>query len=266
MQAKDKGYKEVNNIQLYYEIYGEGEPVVLIHGGGSSGFFDFEETIKRLHHHFMLVVPDLQNHGRSGHRSIPETFDQDAKDVVELLNQLGIAKASFLGFSNGATTTLHIAHSFPEKTNHIIVASGVCKRSGLFEGFFEMMNEATIDMMPAYLKQNFQDLNPDPLLLQNMFQKDNQRMVNFEDIDDAFLASINAPALIIGGDKDVMKVDHLAAIAAAIPGARLMVLPTGHGTYLMPDENGHADFELIDFTTNQIEQFLTGKYNTKRHE
>ena len=260
MHTKEKGYKEVNGIQLYYEVYGEGEPLVLIHGGGSSGFFDFEETIKRLYNRFMLIVPDLQNHGRSGQRSIPETFDQDAKDVIELLKQLGITKASFLGFSNGATTTLHIAGSFPDRVHKIIVASGICKRSGLFEGFFEMMDNATIDMMPEYLKQNFLELNPDPALLQNMFEKDNKRMLHFEDITDAFLSSINTPAFIIGGDKDVMSTKHLAEMAAIIPEARLLILPTGHGTYMMADENGKKDPALIDFTVNQIEKFFFGQF------
>ena len=56
---KQSGYQFVNGINLYYEIYGEGNPLVLIHGGGSSGFFDFEEVVKRMYNHFQLILIDL---------------------------------------------------------------------------------------------------------------------------------------------------------------------------------------------------------------
>ena len=90
MNPVEKGYKKVNGIQLYYEIYGSGKPLVLIHGGGSSILYDFEEVIVRLKNSFQLIGIDLQNHGRSEHRDIPETFEQDADDVAGLLAELNI--------------------------------------------------------------------------------------------------------------------------------------------------------------------------------
>lgn len=95
MEAHVTGYLEVNGIRLYHEIYGAGEPLVLIHGGAGSIQFDFRETIIRLQERFLLIGIDLQNHGRSDHREEPETFEQDAKDIVALLDLLGIPKASF---------------------------------------------------------------------------------------------------------------------------------------------------------------------------
>ncbi|HAO28727.1 MAG TPA: alpha/beta hydrolase, partial [Chryseobacterium indologenes] len=77
MNPVETGYKQVNGIRMYYEIYGSGKPLVLIHGGGSSILFDFKEVIKRLQYQFQLIGIDLQNHGRSEHRDIPETFEQD---------------------------------------------------------------------------------------------------------------------------------------------------------------------------------------------
>lgn len=147
MKPSSNGFLKANDINLYYEIYGEGKPLVLIHGGGSSGFYDFEETIKRLENDFQMIVIDLQNHGRSEHRKVPETFEQDARDVIKVLEGLDIKKASFFGFSNGATTVLQIAHLFPYNVDKIIAASGVTKRHGMIDGFFEGMSKASLDNM-----------------------------------------------------------------------------------------------------------------------
>jgi len=256
MNSKSNGYINADNINLYFEIYGEGKPLVLIHGGGSSGFYDFEETIKRLENEFQLIVIDLQNHGRSGHRNIPETFEQDAKDVMSVLEQLHISKASFFGFSNGATTVLHIAHLFQDQVEKIIAASGVTKRSGMVDGFFEGMSKASIDNMMQKLKDNFLKINPNENLLKNMFDKDSQRMMNFQDINDAVLKSIKNPVFLIAGDRDMIKSQHIVEMNQLIPHSRLMILPAGHGNYMMADENGNVDAELIDFTISQIRKFL----------
>lgn len=256
MKPKSNGFQKANDINLYYEIYGEGKPLVLIHGGGSSGFYDFEETIKRLEHDFQLIVIDLQNHGKSEHRDIPETFEQDAKDVIAVLENLNIKKTSFFGFSNGATTVLQIAHLFPENTEKIIVASGVTKRNGMIDGFFDGMSQATLENMPQYLKKNFLKLNPDQNQLQNMFERDSQRMTDFQDMNDNVLMIIKCPVFLIAGDRDVIKPQHLTEMNQLIPDSRLMILPAGHGNYMMANENGKVDTELIDFTISQIRNFL----------
>ena len=255
-QNFENGYSETNGIRLYYEIYGEGKPLVLIHGGGSSGFFDFEETIKKLHKTFRLIVIDLQNHGKSDHRDIPETFGQDAKDIIGILENLGIGKASFFGFSNGGTTALEIARIFPERTEKIVAASCVTKRYGMMDGFFDALENANLENMPQYLKNNFLKLNPDPEKFRNMFEKDRQRMISFQDIEDTELEKIQSPVFLISGDRDVMKPEHIAEIKRKIPDSRMMILPANHGNYMMADENGNLDEKLISFTLSQIKQFL----------
>lgn len=77
MEPHKAGYLDINGIRLYHEIYGEGKPLVLVHGGGSSIQQDFKEVINRLHNERMLIGIDLQNHGKSDHR-----------DVLKLLNRM----------------------------------------------------------------------------------------------------------------------------------------------------------------------------------
>lgn len=256
MPPIQSGYQDVNGILLYYEIFGEGRPLVLIHGGGSSGFFDFEEVVKRMSNQFQLILIDLQNHGKSDHRDAPETFEQDANDVIVLLEKLGIGKASFFGFSNGATTALKIAEFFPLKVEKIVFASGITNRNGLIDGFFEGMLASSVDDMPEYLKINFLKLNPDTDKFKNMYLKDSQRMLHFKDFETQVLENINCPVFLIAGDKDVVKVDHFLELTKMIPNNQLMILPATHGNYIMKDEQGKVDVHLIDFTVTEIAKFL----------
>lgn len=256
MNPVEKGYQHINGIELYYEIYGSGKPLVLIHGGGSSILFDYKEVIARLEHKFQLIGIDLQNHGRSGHRDIPETFEQDAHDIAALLKSINIEKASFWGFSNGGNTVMQIAHLYPEIVEKLVVASAFYKKNGMMDGFFESMNNATLDSMPEPLKVNFLKLNPDFSALENMFDKDSKRMQTFEDWNENILKNISSPALFISGDKDVMKPEHAVEMWRLVKDSQLMILPATHGSYMMADFNGNINEKLIDFTVNEVEKFL----------
>ncbi|AZB10968.1 alpha/beta hydrolase [Chryseobacterium sp. G0162] len=256
MNPLEKGYKQVNGIQMYYEIYGSGKPLVLIHGGGSSILYDFKEVIARLENEFQLIGIDLQNHGRSEHRDIPETFEQDADDVAALLKALNVDKASFWGFSNGGNTVMQIGHRHPKIVEKLVVASAFYKRNGMMDGFFEMMNEATFDSMPEPFKINFLNLNPDFSKLENLFEKDSKRMQTFVDWSDDVLSSIQSPTLFISGDKDVMKPEHTIAMWRLVENSQLMILPVGHGTYMMADFDGSLNENLVNFTIKEVANFL----------
>lgn len=256
MNPVEKGHKRVNGIQMYYEIYGSGKPLVLIHGGGSSILFDYKKVISRLETQFQLIGIDLQNHGMTEHRYIPETFEQDADDVAALLKELNIQKAAFFGFSNGGNTLMQIVHRHPETVEKLIVASAFYKRNGMMDGFFESMMDATLESMPEPLKINFLNLNPDFSALENMFDKDSKRMQTFKDWSEDILKSIKSPTLFISGDKDVMKPEHIVEMWRLVEGAQLMILPATHGSYMMADFEGNIDEKLIDLTVNEIDKFL----------
>src|ERR1700755_2353527 len=101
-------FSEVNGLNMYYEIHGEGKPLVLIHGGGSTIYSTFRTTLPMLAKHYKIIAVELQAHGHTSDRDAPESFAQDADDVAALLHQLNITKAYIFGFSNGGSTTLQI--------------------------------------------------------------------------------------------------------------------------------------------------------------
>src|SRR5512133_1946800 len=125
------GYSEVNGLMMYFEIYREGKPLVLIHGGGSTIETTFGRVIPLLAKNRKLIAVELQAHGRTGDRDNELSFEQDADDIVTLLKNLNILKADFFGFSNGGTTAIQIAIRYPELVHKIVAASALCKRNGV---------------------------------------------------------------------------------------------------------------------------------------
>jgi len=256
---KASGHAPVNGINMYYEIYGEGGmPLVLIHGGGSTIGTSFGNLLPWLDKNRMIIAMELQAHGRTTDRDAPESFEQDAKDVVGLLAHLGVHKADFLGFSNGGTTTLHIAAHHPETVNKIVVVSANYQREGMIAGFFEGMRHATLHDMPQVLQDAFLKLTPDKDSLQTMFEKDKARMLNFEDMRDEDLQSIKAQTLLIVGDKDVMTCEHVLKMSHLIPHARLTILPGTHGSFIGEEGTLVQGSRMIEATTILIEEFLRG--------
>jgi pimeloyl-ACP methyl ester carboxylesterase len=230
--ALKKGYSEVNGIKMYYEMYGKGSPLVLIHGGGSTIQTTFGQILPLLSQHRSVIAVELQAHGHTGDRNEPLSFAQDANDVVTLLKNLNISKTDFLGFSNGAQTAMQIAISYPAMVNKLILASGFYKRNGVPDGFWKGINNAKFSDMPQCLKDDYMKINNDSAKLLNMFHRDVVRMQTFKDWSDNDIKSITAPTLIIIGDRDVVTPEHAATMYHLIPHARLAIIPGAHGQYL----------------------------------
>ena len=188
------GFAAVNGINMYYEIHGAGKPLVLIHGGGSTIETNFSKILPLFAKDYKVIAVELQAHGHTSDRDAPETFQQDADDVAALLKQLGITKAYILGFSNGASTTMQIAIRHPHVAEKIVVVAGAYKRSGFIEGFFDWMKNANLSNMPQPLQDAYLKINPSKDALQNMHDKDADRMRNFEDWNDEDIKRITCPA------------------------------------------------------------------------
>jgi pimeloyl-ACP methyl ester carboxylesterase len=254
---KTSGYAPINGLNIYYEIHGEGKmPLVLIHGGGSTIETTFGQLLPLLAPKTKVIAVELQAHGRTNDRDAPETFEQDAEDVAGLLNYLGVTKANILGFSNGGTTTLHIAGKHAQLVNKIVVIAGAYKRDGFFSGFFDFMQNASIDNMPQGLKDAYLNVNPNQDGLLNMFNKDKARMINFKDYSDDLLKAIKAEALFMVADKDVITVAHTAQMSHLVAGAQLIVLPGSHGAFIGEAGTAIPGSKLPGIAVDLIEEFL----------
>lgn len=250
------GYSDVNGLKMYYKIHGKGEPLVLIHGGGSTIYTSFGKILPTLAEDHQVIAMELQGHGHTSDRDAPESFEQDADDVVTLLHSLHISKASFLGFSNGGNAAIQVAVRHPEIVNKLILASTFYKREGLPPGFFDGMKQATLNDMPQVLRNAFLEINPDGNKLLAMFNKDRERMLSFKGWKDEVISSIKAPTLIIDGDRDVILPEHAVKMSRLIPNSRLMILPSAHGSYIGVAESPNVDSHVIELTVTLIKDFL----------
>ena len=247
----------VNGLKMYYEVHGTGMPLVLLHGGGSTIDTTFGRILPLLAKTNQVIALELQAHGRTPDIDRPLSFEQDADDVAALLKQLNISKANFMGFSNGGTTTLQIAIRHASIVNKIILASTVYKRSGMVPGFFEGMQHASLDNMPPELKAAFLQVNPDPEALQAMFERDSTRMIHFKDISDNDIKAIEANALVINGDAEVILAAHALELSETLPRARLAILPSAHGDYLGEICAENKESKIPELVVEMIAAFLS---------
>jgi len=250
------GYSKVNGLTMYYEIYGQGKPLVLIHGGGSTIQTSFGRIIPQLAKHRQIIGVELQAHGRTNDRNTDLTFEQDADDVAMLLANLYISKADFLGFSNGGHTTIEIALRHPELVNKIILCSAFYKRSAIAPQFWEGFDQATLNDMPQVLREGYLTVNNNAESLLNMFNKDIQRMKAFKDWSDEQIKSIKAPTLVMNGSRDIGSPEHAVKMYRIIPNCEMAILPGGHGSYLGTIESPEDGKQAPLYAADLIEQFL----------
>lgn len=253
------GYASVNGLRMYYEIHGveNGKPpLVLIHGGGSTIMTTFGRVLPLFAKHRQVIAVELQGHGHTADIDRPETFEQDADDVAALVNELNIAQADFFGFSNGGSTALQIAIRHPKIVRKLVVASAIYKRDGVPPQFWDWMKNASLENMPAKLKEAYLKVAPNPKDLVKMHDKDARRMVEFKDWRSEDIQSITSPTLIINGDADVVRPEHAMAMFRLLPNAKLAILPGGHGEYIGEILAAKVGSKLPEMTVALIEEFL----------
>jgi pimeloyl-ACP methyl ester carboxylesterase len=264
MSGDSKGnYAEVNGLNMYYEIHGTGQPLVVLHGAYMT-IDAMGEIVPALAETRQVVAVELQGHGRTADTDRPLSYELMADDIAVLLRHLVIEKADVFGYSMGGGVALQVAIRHPEVVCKLVVASASYTSEGMHPELLEMIPTITPEVFAgspieeAYLRTA---PNPDgfPALVTKMKQLD---MKPFawppEDI-----RGIAAPTLLIVGDSDAIRLEHAVELfqllgggvmgdLAGLPKAQLAVLPgTAH---FVPPGNGILD--RADWLLSMIPLFL----------
>ena len=257
-QPLESGLAPVNGIDMYYEVHGRGGgvPLVLLHGGGSTIEVTFGRVLPVLAGGRRVIAVEEQGHGRTSDRDRPVTFEGSADDVAALLRHLEVEEADLFGFSNGASVALQVAIRHPRLVRKLVFASSITKRDGARPELWEFMEQADFSNMPRPLKDAFLRVNPDERKLRTMHDKDAARMRGFEDVPDDLVRSVRAPTLIVLGDRDIVKPEHALELTRLISGARLLILPGGHGDYLGEAVATQQETGYPELTARLIGEFL----------
>ena len=255
---RESGHAPVNGIRIYYEIHGDtpGVPLVLLHGGGSTIESTFGQVLPLLAGHRTVIALEEQAHGRTTDRDGPVRFDSSADDVIGLLEHLRIAQVDLWGFSNGASVALHVTLQRPDVVRRLVFASSMTRRSGAYPYLWDAIRQADFNDMPQPLKEAFLEVNPDPQKLRTMHDKDAERMRSFEDVPDELVRTIEAPMLILAGDQDIVTLEHVIGLTHLIPGARVLIVPGGHGDYMGTAEASQPGNPYPPLTAALVEAFL----------
>lgn len=245
------GYAPVNGLKMYYEIHGTANgkkpPLVLLHGGGSTIDTSFGKALPSLAKTRQVIAFEQQGHGHTADIDRPFTFEQTADDTAALLRYLKIERADFFGYSNGGNIALQIAIRHPKLVRKLIVASAMFKKDGLYPEFWESMKHATLENMPAELREAYLRVAPNPENLPTFHDKCGKRMLEFKDWRPEDIQSIDAPTMVMIGDADIVRPEHAVEMFRLLPYAQLAVLPgTDHMTLV----------ERADWQVSMIEEFL----------
>lgn len=226
---------EVNGIELYYEVYGEGEPVFLLHGGLANGTY-WVNQIPVFAEQYQVIVVDSRGHGRTTFDDQPITYDLMSSDVLALADQLGIDKFAIVGWSDGGIIGLDIAINHPERLTQVVAYGANSDVSGLDPDI------ATSDTFNAYIEaasEDYAELSPAPERWEEFLANIGEMWATLPDWSAEQLAAITTPFLILDGrHEEAILTSHAVYLFETIRNSALMLMPdTGHfAMFEQPDE------------------------------
>lgn len=216
------GYAPVNGLKLYYEIHGEGPPLVLLHGGfAMTGMFD--ELLPQLTANRQVIAVDLQGHGRTADIDRPLSLEAMGDDVAALITHLGFEKADVMGYSMGGGVALRMAIQHPALVRKLVLVSFPFRRNGWYPEMtagMDQISAASAEFMkntPVY--HAYVAVAPDPDHFLALIDKMGEMMRRDYDWS-AEVAALTMPTLLVIGDADGMPPSHAAQFFELLGGGK----------------------------------------------
>jgi pimeloyl-ACP methyl ester carboxylesterase len=247
LKPSDSGYAPVNGIEVYYEVYGEGSPIILLHGAYFTIEMNWGELIPELSKTRKVIAVELQGHGHTPFSDRTLSYANLASDVEGLMDHLKIESADVAGFSFGGSVAFQFAIQSPKRLRKLVLISCTYKSAGWLPEVTNAFKALAPEMFEnSPLKTAYDAVAPDKTkwtkFLEQMFV---YAAAEF-DLGDTNVAKIASPVLIISGDNDgldkieLVKTYQLlgggttADLLGAMPKSQLAILPAqGHVSVMM---------------------------------
>ena len=251
----------VNGMDIYYEVTGEGDPLVVLHGAYMT-IPDMGEIIPMLAKTHKVIALEFQGHGRTEDIDRPITYENLADDVAGVMDALNIEKADVFGYSMGAAAAIQLTIRHPEKVDQLVSASGSYDIAGAQRAYLDFIPQMKPELFigtPMEAAWKKLAVNPDgfPAFVDRMIALEHEPMAW-----EAGVKTIKSPVLLIAGDSDVVTLEHQVAFFKLLGGgvmgdmgtplaaSRLAILPaTAHTAVISQPDLLHA----------LIEPFLQGE-------
>ena len=236
-QASGAGnYAEVNGVNMYHEIRGAGQPLVVLHGAYMT-IDAMGEVVPELAKTRQVIAVELQGHGRTADVDRPLSYEQMADDTAALLRHLGIEQADVFGYSMGGGVALQVAIRHPEVVRKLVLASVYYNNDGVYPEMLEAIETITPEAFAGTpWREEYDRIAPNPEDFPTLVAKLKELDLTFVGWPPEDIQAIEAPALVIIGDSDVVRPEHtvemfrlmgggVAGDLAGLPSSRLAVLP-----------------------------------------
>jgi pimeloyl-ACP methyl ester carboxylesterase len=233
-------YVQAKDAKLYYEVYGKGQPIVLLHGGLFGSTVEMTDFIEKLKKNYQVIAISTRGHGKSELGTEPMSLEQRAKDAMAVINAVTKDSVIVIGFSDGGYAAYQLGAMYPERVKKMVVMGA----GELYPGLraFNFTAKQAMEMDKPFIEQQLK-LMPEPNKLEDMFAGV-CNCYNKLTVGKDLLGAIKCPVLVMAGDNDGgNSVEHVVNAARMIPKHYISIISnTGHGCFL---ENFEAAWASI---------------------
>ena len=263
------GHVEANGINYYYEIHGQGEPLLLLHGGlGSIDMFD--PVLPALAEGRQVIAVDLHGHGRTALGDRPISIPDIGDDMAELLRRLGYDQVDVLGYSFGGGVGFRLAVQHPERVRRLAIVSAGYARDGFHPEMLPMQAQVGAGMAeqmkttPMY--QSYVAVAPHPEDFPRLLDRMGELMRTPYDWS-ADVRTLKMPVMLVYGDADMYRLEHIMSFYQLLGGGLrdagwMREHMSQNRLAIIPDQT-HYDIFLSPALTSTVRPFLDGKSGSK---
>jgi pimeloyl-ACP methyl ester carboxylesterase len=238
-----RGEAQVNGISIHYRIYGQGSPVIFLHGGLANSDYWGAQVLAVAAHHTVILM-DSRGHGRSTRDARAYGYDLMADDVVALMDHLKIVKADIVGWSDGGILGIDLALRHEDRVGKVFAFAANTLTSGVKD------NVEKNPTFAAYIERaghEYESQSATPKEYNSFVEQISKMWAEQPNWSDAQLAAIDTPVLVVDGDHDeAIKREHTEYIAATIPHAGLLILPNSSHFAFLQDPR-QFNFAILHF-------------------
>ena len=231
-------FVQSTDAKIYYETYGQGDPLLLLHGGYYGYIDEYSQYLPELSKHFKVIAVATRGHGKSEMGQQDYSYHLFAEDALTVLANEGHEKTVVLGFSDGAIIGLILAARYSDKVSKLVSMGGILGTHAYHEGalqqIWDMEGAKEIENLNPFLKER-QKLMPQPERFAEWVDKLKKAWLEPVWVSTEEAANIKCPVLLIGADHDhYVPVRSLAKTQEAIPNSQLLILPnSGHVSLIL---------------------------------
>lgn len=240
------GYVELPSVRTWYDEHGEGDALVLLHGGAVDARF-FEKNIDALAARFHVFTPERRGHGHTPDVEGPITYDLMAQDTIEFVEAVLDGPAHLVGHSDGAVVALLIAVRRPDLVRRLVLISGGFHRDGLVPG----AEQIDVDEVVKGFGATYGEVSPDgeehyPVVVEKIAQM----ALREPTMTAADLSGVTSRTLVMASDDDIITLEHTLALYRGIRNAELAVVP-GTSHFLVQEKPELCNAVVVDFLTTE---------------